>query len=149
MVYTRGSSDDYDRYANFTGDAGWSWEALQPFIKGVSPFSSSRVSLALPTYCRSQLEQVTTPSDHHNTTGQIDPGNHGYSGPVGISLSGFPLEIDQKILNTSQVLPDFAFNEDMNSGSPLGTGEHAVIPTHLEYRSSASILPAQVGRSRL
>lgn len=36
-VWTRGSRDDFDRFANVTGDDGWSWDALQPFILGVSP----------------------------------------------------------------------------------------------------------------
>lgn len=36
QVWTRGSKDDFDRYAKVTGDDGWSWDALQPFILGVS-----------------------------------------------------------------------------------------------------------------
>jgi hypothetical protein len=35
MVYTRGSSDDWDRYALVTGNKGWSWAALQPYIQKV------------------------------------------------------------------------------------------------------------------
>jgi hypothetical protein len=35
MVYTRGSSDDWDRYARVTGDDKWSWKALQPYIMKV------------------------------------------------------------------------------------------------------------------
>lgn len=35
MVYTRGSLDDFDRWANVTLDGGWSWDALQPYIKKV------------------------------------------------------------------------------------------------------------------
>jgi choline dehydrogenase-like flavoprotein len=36
MVYNRGSADDWDRYAQFTGDPGWSWESIQPYIAKVS-----------------------------------------------------------------------------------------------------------------
>lgn len=32
MLYTRTSSDDFDRYARVTNDSGWSWESLQPYI---------------------------------------------------------------------------------------------------------------------
>ena len=32
MVYTRGSSDDYDKWAELTGDRRWSWKALWPYI---------------------------------------------------------------------------------------------------------------------
>ncbi len=36
MLYTRGSYQDYDRYARVTGDDGWSWDALEPYILKVS-----------------------------------------------------------------------------------------------------------------
>ncbi len=32
MVYTRGSADDYNRYAEITGDDGWSWNEMLPYI---------------------------------------------------------------------------------------------------------------------
>ncbi len=35
MFYTRGSSDDYDRFAKVTGDPGWSWDSIQPYIRKV------------------------------------------------------------------------------------------------------------------
>jgi choline dehydrogenase-like flavoprotein len=35
LVYTRGSSDDFDRYARVSGDSGWSWNALKPYIAKV------------------------------------------------------------------------------------------------------------------
>jgi hypothetical protein len=36
MFYTRGSSDDYDRFAQITGDSGWSWNNLQHYIRKVN-----------------------------------------------------------------------------------------------------------------
>ncbi|KAJ3564746.1 hypothetical protein NP233_g8094 [Leucocoprinus birnbaumii] len=33
MVYTRGAASDYDRWAKVTGDQGWSWDRLQPYLK--------------------------------------------------------------------------------------------------------------------
>ena len=35
MVWTRGSVDDYNRYAKVSGDPGWSWDALKPYVKKV------------------------------------------------------------------------------------------------------------------
>lgn len=32
MAYTRGSRDDYDRWANITGDDGWKWDNLYPYM---------------------------------------------------------------------------------------------------------------------
>lgn len=35
MVYTRGSTEDFDRYAAVTGDSGWSWENALTYFKKV------------------------------------------------------------------------------------------------------------------
>ena len=32
MAYTRGSKDDYDRWARVTDDEGWSWNSLFPYM---------------------------------------------------------------------------------------------------------------------
>ena len=28
MIYTRGAEDDWNRYADLTGDEGWNWENI-------------------------------------------------------------------------------------------------------------------------
>lgn len=56
MAYNRGTKDDYDRWARVTGDDGWSWNKLYPYLKG--------------------LDTVTPPADNHNTTGEFDPAVH-------------------------------------------------------------------------
>lgn len=35
LGYTRGTAEDYDRYAKLTGDLGWSWDSLQPYFRKV------------------------------------------------------------------------------------------------------------------
>lgn len=35
MVWTRGSRDDYDRWAKVTGDDGWGWDKLEPYMRKV------------------------------------------------------------------------------------------------------------------
>jgi len=35
MVYTRGSSSDYDRFAEYSGDPGWSWDNIQQYLRKV------------------------------------------------------------------------------------------------------------------
>lgn len=35
MFYTRGSAQEFDRFAKLTGDSGWSWNSLQPYLKKV------------------------------------------------------------------------------------------------------------------
>ncbi|XP_006456004.1 hypothetical protein AGABI2DRAFT_121909 [Agaricus bisporus var. bisporus H97] len=74
MFYTRGSSDDYDRFAQITGDSGWSWDSLQPYIQ--------------------KNEKWTAPADQHDTTGQFNPSVHSTTGMTSVSLPGFSQEID-------------------------------------------------------
>ncbi|KAF8582565.1 GMC oxidoreductase [Ramaria rubella] len=103
MYYTRGSSDDYDRFARVTGDPGWSWDNLQPYIR--------------------KNEKWTEPTDHHNTTGQFNPAVHSFTGINSVSLAGFAYPIDNMVIQaTQQLSEEFPFNLDMNSGSPLGVG---------------------------
>ena len=36
MAFTRGSKDDYDRWARVTDDKGWSWDSLFPYMLKVN-----------------------------------------------------------------------------------------------------------------
>lgn len=47
----------------------------------------------------------------------------GTAGPLGISLPGYSLALDEKVISTTLELEEFPFVLDMNSGSPLGVGE--------------------------
>ncbi|KAJ7599875.1 aryl-alcohol oxidase [Mycena floridula] len=104
MAYTRGSSEDYDRYASFSGDQGWSWKKMLPYF-----FKN---------------EVLTPPADHHDTAGEFNPVVHSESGINAVSLPGFLTpSIDNRIISTTgQLSSEFPFNEDMNSGSHLGIG---------------------------
>ncbi|KAG6810502.1 hypothetical protein H0H92_011599, partial [Tricholoma furcatifolium] len=126
MYFTRGASSDYDRYANETGDPGWSWESLQPYIL--------------------KNEVWTAPVDNHNTTGQFNPAFHGFNGTLSVSLAGYPEATSPRIIQTTQELPeDFPFNEDMNSGAPLGVGWlQATIKQARRSSSATAYLPYNV-----
>ncbi|KAJ7702539.1 aryl-alcohol oxidase [Mycena metata] len=104
MFYTRGSAEDFDRYARITEDSGWSWNEILPyFLKN---------------------EKWSPPADHHDTSGEFDPRFHSTQGLTSVSLPGFawPIFFDH-VLQTTKELPDeFPFNIDMNSGFPLGLG---------------------------
>ncbi|KAH9475796.1 Pyranose dehydrogenase 1 [Psilocybe cubensis] len=102
MVYTRGPSSDWDRYATISGDQGWSWNSIQPYIK--------------------KNEAWTPPADGHNTAGQFNPVFHSTTGINAVSLSGFPQGIDNRVIQTTSQLNEFPFNLDMNSGNPIGIG---------------------------
>ncbi|KAJ7639911.1 alcohol oxidase [Mycena rosella] len=104
MGYTRGSKEDYDRFATVTGDQGWSWNSLIPYMKKNEQFSLH-------------------PQDNHNITGQFNPTVHGFTGINSVSLPGFATpEMSARLLKATTGSTEFPFNLDMNSGSPLGFG---------------------------
>ncbi|KAJ7471203.1 aryl-alcohol oxidase-like protein [Mycena galericulata] len=104
MIYTRGSAEDFDRYAAVTGDPGWSWDNLLPYF-----FKN---------------EKWTEPADHHDTRGQFNASVHSIDGINSVSLNGYAWPIfDQHVLETTQEFSDeFPFNLDFNSGRMLGVG---------------------------
>ncbi|KAJ7878671.1 aryl-alcohol oxidase precursor [Mycena leptocephala] len=124
MVYTRGSKEDFDRWAKVTGDDGWSWDNLVPYMKKNERFSS--------------------PSDHHNTTGQFNPDVHGFHGINSVSLAGFPSPVDSRVIETTTEFGEYPFNLDMNSGYQLGIGwGQATIKNGSRSSSATSYLAPQ------
>ncbi|KAJ7347082.1 alcohol oxidase [Mycena albidolilacea] len=124
LAYTRGSKEDYDRWAKVTGDDGWSWDKLVPYMK--------------------KNERFTQPSDHHNTTGQFNPAVHGFNGINTVSLQGFPTPIDSRIFEATTQLAEFPFNIDMNSGYQLGIGwEQQTVKNGSRSSSATSYLASK------
>ncbi|KAJ7796720.1 pyranose dehydrogenase [Mycena olivaceomarginata] len=104
MVYTRGSAEDFNRYAAVTGDPGWSWDNLLPYF-----FKN---------------EKWTEPADHHDTRGQFNRSVHSTDGINSVSLNGYRWPIfEHHVLQTTREFSDeFPFNLDFNSGEMLGVG---------------------------
>ncbi|KAJ7622106.1 aryl-alcohol-oxidase from pleurotus Eryingii [Roridomyces roridus] len=103
MWYTRGSAEDFDRFAAVTGDKGWGWDEMLPYF-----FKN---------------ERWTEPADKHNTTGQYDPAAHGTDGITAVSLPGYPWPIFDLVMETAASMPDeFPFVLDYNAGKPIGLG---------------------------
>ncbi|KAF8180708.1 aryl-alcohol oxidase [Mycena galopus ATCC 62051] len=104
MVYTRGSAEDYDRWAAVTGDSGWSWNNLLPYF-----FKN---------------EKWSPPANNHDTRGEFNPAVHSTHGINSVSLSGsqWPIFENQVIQTTRELPEEFPFNLDYNSGEPLGVG---------------------------
>ncbi|KAF5350971.1 hypothetical protein D9756_008209 [Leucocoprinus leucothites] len=120
MVFTRGAASDYDRWARVTGDPGWSWDKLQPYIK--------------------KHERFQTPVDSHNITGQYNPKVHSSTGMMPTSIIGFRHpSVDVLTLTAIQQLGgEFKYNVDFNSGMPLGVGWTQSTIGHDGTRSSAA-----------
>ncbi|KAF7366526.1 Alcohol oxidase [Mycena sanguinolenta] len=133
MTYVRGSKADFDRYASVTGDPGWAWDAIQPYIL--------------------KNEHWVPPTDGHNETGEFDPAIHGFHGINAGSLPGFTTPpFESMIEEVSQELSDlFPFNLDYNSGFPLGVGwQQSTIKHGTRSSSFTSYLgPGFIGRPNL
>ncbi|KAG6861887.1 hypothetical protein C0995_010593 [Termitomyces sp. Mi166 len=139
MFYTRGSSQDFDRYAEVTKDPGWSWTAIQPYIRKVGADY-----IFVDDSMTGQNEKFIAPADHHRTTGQYEPSMHGFHGINFVSLPGFPQAIDEQVIQTTRDLDEFFFNQDMNSGNLLGLGwSQATIGEGSRSSSATSYLDAE------
>ncbi|KAK7018507.1 hypothetical protein R3P38DRAFT_2983108 [Favolaschia claudopus] len=118
MVYSRGSKDDWNGYAEMTGDIGWSWDSVQPYFR--------------------KNERWSLPTDHHDISGQYNPLVHSSNGINSVTLPGFPQSIDELFIKTTQELcHEFPFNLDINAGTPIGWGQ-STIDGHGQRSSSAT-----------
>ncbi|KAG7098445.1 hypothetical protein E1B28_000396 [Marasmius oreades] len=105
MAYTRGTREDWDRYAHVTNDAGWSWDNIQTYVR--------------------KNERFTPPADGHDTTGEFDPSVHSFDGINSVTLSGFRHQVATRVIQASKAMgndSEFRFVLDMNSGEHLGIG---------------------------
>lgn len=65
------------------------------------------------------------PTDGRNITGQYTPDVHGYDGPIKLSLTNTNVTFYNKCIQAAKQLASiFPYNQDLNSGSPLGLGSH-------------------------
>ncbi|KAJ3970847.1 GMC oxidoreductase-domain-containing protein [Lentinula raphanica] len=127
MAYCRGSQDDYNRWAQVTGDEGWSWNSLQPYIH--------------------KIENLSSPADNHNITGEINSTIHGSGGPVSFTLPGQLLPTDELAIDASNELSnEFPFNLDYNSGNTIGLGwtQATIANGRRVTAASAYLVPAML-----
>lgn len=120
MVYTRGSLDDFNRWARVTGDSGWSWDEMFPYFLKVWVLTFVD-GVQLNTR---QNERFVQPTDGRNITGDFDPSIHGYDGMTQISVPNHLQKLfDMRCFEAADELRgNFEFTLDMNNGTLLGTG---------------------------
>ncbi|PPQ95024.1 LOW QUALITY PROTEIN: hypothetical protein CVT25_000487, partial [Psilocybe cyanescens] len=122
MVYTRGSKDDYDRWAQITGDPGWSWENLMPYILQV--YLANHCVSSVLKRVSSQNERWSFSAYRNDTAGDFDPSVHGYHGMMTTTL---PTNHRFQSRRSPKEIPStFPFLRDLNSGTPLGLGQSLV-----------------------
>ena len=67
-----------------------------------------------------------------NTTGLVDPQDHG-NGPIDVSLSDFPSQLDDRVVQTAKTTAEFPFNIDFQSGNSVGVCKCLIVsydPSH-------------------
>ncbi|KAJ6593523.1 aryl-alcohol-oxidase from pleurotus Eryingii [Mycena capillaripes] len=153
MQYVRGSKADYDRYARVTGDPGWAWDAIQPYIRKVGSFY---LYFFIEDFSKAVAFRTSIGPLRRmdNTTGQFNPAVHGFHGINAVSLSGSPIgkvEFDARVLQVTQELSDHPFNLDYNSGVSLGISWSQATIKHGKRSSSFTsyLGPEFIGRSNL
>ncbi|KAF8318210.1 aryl-alcohol-oxidase from pleurotus Eryingii [Clavulina sp. PMI_390] len=103
-IWTRGPSDDWNRISTISGDSGWDWTNIQTYYK--------------------KLEAWTAPTGGQSIVGDYTPGLAGTSGPIKINLLNYNASFYPKIMETPYQtgFSSIKYNQDINSGSPLGLG---------------------------
>ncbi|KAJ7903825.1 aryl-alcohol oxidase-like protein [Mycena olivaceomarginata] len=122
MVYTRGSAEDYDRYAAVTGDPGWSWDSLLPYF-----FKN---------------EKWTQPADHHDTRGQFNPSVHSTDG-INSLPEEFPFNLD---FNSGQMLGIGWLQSTIGGGKRSTSATSYLAPKFAQRKNLHVLLHAQVSR---
>ncbi|KAK2463911.1 hypothetical protein APHAL10511_004083 [Amanita phalloides] len=101
-VYFRGTSEDFDYFANVSGDSGWSWNNMQYYVH--------------------KNEKHVRAWNNQSDLGKYNPAVHGY-GPLLTSLPANNSQLDYTVINsTREFNGQFPFNLDLNSGQSLGVG---------------------------
>ncbi|KAJ3915877.1 alcohol oxidase [Lentinula edodes] len=131
LVYTRGSKQNIDKWASLTNDPSWGWDRMLPYFK--------------------KSEKFNLPVDGHNITNQFDPLFHGFDGYIGVSVPGAGRAIDNRVIQTTQDLPDeFPFTPDVNTGDQLGVGwVQALIDRGVRSSSASYFTPQVLARGNL
>ncbi|EKM76333.1 hypothetical protein AGABI1DRAFT_45074 [Agaricus bisporus var. burnettii JB137-S8] len=129
MVYTRGSKDDWNKWANVTGDEELSWDRM-----------FSRML---------QEEHLVDPPGNQSTERHIDPAVHGRNGKLSLSAPYLNHSFNDMLIQSAEELKDeFPFKLDMNDGRPIGIAwNQFTVDANAERSSSATAYISKTGRN--
>nr|V5NC32.1 RecName: Full=Pyranose dehydrogenase; Short=PDH; AltName: Full=Pyranose:quinone oxidoreductase 1; Flags: Precursor [Agaricus xanthodermus]AHA85314.1 pyranose dehydrogenase [Agaricus xanthodermus] len=119
MVYTRGSEDDWNYWAEVTGDQALSWDSVLPIMKKAEKFSQD--------------------FSDQSVDGHIDPAVHGRDGLLSVVASYTNVSFNDLLLQTTKELSDeFPFKLDLNDGKPHELAWTQYTIDHNAERSSSA-----------
>jgi len=130
MVFTRGSRDDWDRWAEIVEDDGLKWDNMMPYmLKVCLPFTQS--SLLLNLKKKKQAEKLVRDSENQTEQGHIDPSLYGSDGKLFLTSEFRDHPINDMFLQVTEEIPEeFPFLLDMNDGRPIGICEQYDYHSH-------------------
>ncbi|KAJ3558043.1 hypothetical protein NP233_g11590 [Leucocoprinus birnbaumii] len=119
LGHTRGSRDDWDHFAEITGQEGFKWDhMLRTMIAGEHYVNDS----------------ANLPQHNH-----FDPSVHGYHGKLFVSAPYTIHPLNDLFLQVPKELPDeFPFVLDVNGGTPVGISWAQFSEDHQGTRSSSA-----------
>jgi hypothetical protein len=127
-VYTRGTAEDFDRFANITGDDGWTWNNILPYFeKVIKQFTIGDIFSIF-----FQSERWVQPADNRSVTDEFNSSVHGFNGPIPVSQPGFLTPVEPLFKTASGQLPGYPWILDLNAGVPVGL----------------SLMPSTIGNSQ-
>ncbi|KXN87045.1 Glucose dehydrogenase [FAD, quinone] [Leucoagaricus sp. SymC.cos] len=101
LVYTRGAKDDWDHWAEVTGDEGLKWDNILPLMF--------------------KAKKLVKDSENQPEQGHLDTSVHGHNGSVFVSAPYLNHPFNEMMLQAAKELPEeFPFVLDYNGGTPIG-----------------------------
>ncbi|KAK0447249.1 aryl-alcohol oxidase precursor [Armillaria borealis] len=114
MVYTRGSFQDYDRYALVSGDDAWGWDALQPYFRKnerfVAPADNHNVQVNSIQQCIASMTTAELPDEF--------PFNPDYNSGYQLGIGWTPITTGNGTRSSSQTSYLAPEKENLH-GSPV------------------------------
>ncbi|KXN84306.1 Oxygen-dependent choline dehydrogenase [Leucoagaricus sp. SymC.cos] len=99
-IYTRGSIDDWNRYARITGNDGLNWNNILPLL----------------------MKEENWQAGEEDLTGHYDPAFHGTNGQLFVSAPYTSHPFNDQLRKSGDELSDeFPFDLDWNDGTPVGS----------------------------
>lgn len=127
MVFTRGSRDDWDRWAEVTGEEALRWDNMLPFMFK----ARDRFEYYFIKHLRAwdlQAENLTSDSENQSERGHIDPSIHSRNGKIFNTAPYSNHSFNEMLIQTTKELSEeFPFKFDMNDGKPIGIGKGCII----------------------
>lgn len=130
LGHTRGSRDDWDHWAEVTGNKGLKWDSI--------------------LHTMIQSEKFVNDSANLPQEGHIDPAVHGYEGKLFVSAPYTIHPFNDMLLQVTEELPDeFPAVLDVNGGRPIGISWAQFSEDHQGTRSSSATAYIETSQDNL